>query len=96
MLMHSISNSVFSELHLPEQLSHAKHLCTRRWGFCDIFEHFFASSFSCSQAESTPAPAPVTQTVGRQTFTAISDNSLKGVVELEHILKEHQEVLVLY
>ncbi len=24
---------------------------------------FLASSFSCSQAESTPAPAPVTQTV---------------------------------
>ena len=26
---------------------------------------FLASSFSCSQNESTPAPAPVTQTVGR-------------------------------
>ncbi len=26
---------------------------------------FLASSFSCSQAESTPAPAPVTQTVRR-------------------------------
>jgi hypothetical protein len=25
---------------------------------------FLASSFSCSQAKSTPAPAPVTQTVG--------------------------------
>jgi len=26
---------------------------------------FLASSFLCSQAESTPAPAPVTQTVGQ-------------------------------
>ena len=26
---------------------------------------FLASSFSCSQTESTPAPAPVTQTVGQ-------------------------------
>jgi hypothetical protein len=26
---------------------------------------FLASSFSCSQAESTPAPAPITQTVGQ-------------------------------
>ena len=29
---------------------------------------FLVSSFSCSQAESTPAPAPVTQTVGQLAF----------------------------
>jgi hypothetical protein len=28
-----------------------------------LFGHFLALGFSCSQAESTPAPAPVTQTV---------------------------------
>ncbi len=36
--------------------------CTGRWGFCAVYKHFLASSFSCSQAESTPSPAPVTQT----------------------------------
>ena len=33
-----------------------------RCGFSSIF---LASSFSCFQTESTPSPAPVTQTVGR-------------------------------
>ena len=30
-----------------------------------FFDSFLASSFICSQIESTPAPAPVTQAVGR-------------------------------
>jgi hypothetical protein len=30
---------------------------------------FLASSFLCSQTESTPAPAPVTQTVGRLSYS---------------------------
>jgi len=34
-----------------------------RCGFSSIF---LALSFFCSQTESTPVPAPVTQTVGRQ------------------------------
>jgi hypothetical protein len=37
--------------------------CTGRWGFCGIFWHFSGFEFSCSRTESTPAPAPVTQTV---------------------------------
>ena len=31
-----------------------------------------------------------------QTFTAVNVNSLKGMLELASILKEHQEVLVLF
>jgi len=45
---------------------------------------------------STPVYQPLTQAVGRQTFTAVSVNSLKGVLELAGILKEHQNFLVLY
>jgi hypothetical protein len=37
-----------------------------------------------------------TVSLGSQTFTAVNVNSLKGVLELASILKEHQEVLVLY
>ena len=33
---------------------------------------FVASSFFCSQAESTPAPAPVTQTVGPPSSTSLA------------------------
>jgi hypothetical protein len=43
-----------------------------------------------------PTHQRVTQAVGRQTFTAVNVNSLKGVLELASILKEHQEVLVLH
>ena len=39
-------------------------------GILRHFENFLASSFSCSQALSTPAPAPVTQTVG-QPYTKV-------------------------
>ncbi len=34
--------------------------------------------------------------VASQTFTDVNVNSLKGVLELASILKEHQEVLVLF
>src|SRR5450759_2173191 len=36
-----------------------------RWDSSPFSSIFLASSFFCSQAESTPAPEPVTQTVGR-------------------------------
>ncbi len=39
--------------------------CTGRWGFCAIYEHFSGFEIFLLPAESTPAPAPVTQTVGR-------------------------------
>ena len=32
--------------------------CTGRWGFVAVYKHFLASSLYCSQAESTPTPAP--------------------------------------
>src|SRR5215213_11116521 len=43
---------------------------------------FLASSFLCSQAKSTPAPAPVTQTVGQQGFlqNKIAGNWARPVV----------------
>jgi 5-methylcytosine-specific restriction endonuclease McrA len=34
---------------------------------------FLASSFSCSQTESTPAPAPVTQTANKSKIWKLSD-----------------------
>jgi hypothetical protein len=34
-----------------------------KWDSAAFFSSFLASSFFCSQIESTPAPAPVTQTV---------------------------------
>jgi hypothetical protein len=40
--------------------------CTGQVGFVAIFEHFSGFEFSCSQAESTPAHLPVTQTVEPQ------------------------------
>ena len=40
--------------------------CTGRRGFCAVFRHFSGLFFFCSQAESTPAPPPVTQTVSRR------------------------------
>jgi len=36
-----------------------------RWESAAFSSIFLTSSLYCSQAESTPAPAPVTQTVGR-------------------------------
>ena len=36
------------------------------WDSAAFSSIFYASSFPCSQAESTPAHAQVTQTVGRQ------------------------------
>ena len=39
--------------------------CTRRWGFCAIYKHFFwLRVFPTSQTLSTPAHTRVTQTVG--------------------------------
>ena len=43
----------------------ANKACTGCWVFCTIYKHFSGFEFFCSQTESTPAPAPVTQTVGR-------------------------------
>jgi len=46
--------------------------CNGRVGFCGIFKHFLASSFSCSQAESTLAHTPLTQTLRRLPLVAIN------------------------
>ena len=46
------------------------------WESARFTSIFLASSFSCSQAESTPAPAPVTQTVGWLTPKANAKPSL--------------------
>lgn len=54
---------------------------TCRVGFCGIFEHFLASGFSYSQAESTPAHPQVTQTVGH--FAKVEKSGFLVLTKIE-------------
>ena len=63
----------------------------------------YASSINASQQNADCPPGILRhdwcspcERVGSQTFTVVSVNSLKGVLESASILIEHQEVLVLY
>jgi hypothetical protein len=54
------------------------------WDSAAFSSIFLASSFSCSQTESTPAPAPVTQTVGRTRANCFR-RSISNIQELQII-----------
>jgi hypothetical protein len=53
------------------------------WDSAAFSSIFLASSFSCSQTESTPAHTQVTQTVGRSTVAqSFSSRMMKTYMEL--------------
>ena len=58
---------------------------------------FLASSFLCSQAESTPAPAPVTQTVGRLGLVFIHAGTFflsQDIEDATHYAWTHDELYI--
>jgi hypothetical protein len=60
------------------------------WESARFTNIFLASSFPCSQAESTPAPAPVTQTVGQPVFGKGYNLLMTLVVSLRDFVGEMQ------
>ncbi|MEK7786202.1 MAG: hypothetical protein AAB658_12390, partial [Chloroflexota bacterium] len=56
-------------------------------GFVAIFKHFSGFGFFCSRTLSTPAPAPVTQTVGPLVADEISSTVPRAQMPIARFCK---------